>query len=214
MAASKQLIDSLVDNLGVERAAVQISQDAVDVVVQKYIKKWQENLVKNNHMASDNLWQSLADKDGQYGFRVETKEGVTRLYLSLPDYYEYTDVGRKPTKGSGNGALRKALSFQSSSLPGWIAQKGLKLNTLVKQKRKLKDGTIKEYTYKISKAQANKNAAFAIARKIHTKGFKGTKWFSSEIDNFKSEISKAIFDTTGQIVYLTIEKIKQDTTQK
>lgn len=210
MAVNKQLIDSLVDNLGIEKAAVQISQDAVDVILQKYIKKWQDNLANKNHIATGNLFQSLASDKGEYGFRIEQKEGVTRLYLSLPDYYEYTDVGRGKTEKTGTGIVKQKLE----GLKGWIAQKGLKLNTLVKQKRKLKDGTIKEYTYKISKAQANKNAAFFIARKIHIKGFKGTKWFSSEIDNFKSEISKAIFDTTGQIVYLTIEKIKKDTTQK
>lgn len=210
MGVDKQLIDNLINNLGVEKSAVQISQDAVDVILQKYIKKWQDNLAQKNHIASGNLFQSLASDKGQYGFRIETKEGVTRLYLSLPDYYEYTDTGRQPTKNKGTGIVKQKLQ----GLQGWISQKGLKLNTLVTQKRKLKDGTIKEYTYKISKAQANKNAAFAIARKIHTKGFKGTKWFSSEIDNFKSDISKAIFDTTGQIVYLTIEKIKQDTTKK
>lgn len=210
MAVNKQLIDSLVDNLGIEKAAVQISQDAVDVILQKYIKKWQDNLAQKNHIATGNLFQSLASDKGEYGFRIEQKEGVTRLYLSLPDYYEYTDVGRGKSKKKEDYVVYNKLQ----GLQGWISQKGLKLNTLVKQKRKLKDGTIKEYTYTISKAQANKNAAFAIARKIHIKGFKGTKWFSSEIDNFKSEISKAIFDTTGQIVYLTIEKIKQDTTQK
>lgn len=210
MAVNKQLIDSLVDNLGIEKAAVQISQDAVDVILQKYIKKWQDNLAQKNHIATGNLFQSLASDKGEYGFRIEQKEGVTRLYLSLPDYYEYTDVGRGKSKKKEDYVVYNKLQ----GLQGWISQKGLKLNTLVKQKRKLKDGTIKEYTYTISKAQANKNAAFAIARKIHTKGFKGTKWFSSEIDNFKNEISKAIFDTTGQIVYLTIEKIKQDTTQK
>lgn len=210
MGLDKQLIDSLEAKLGVKASELEFSQDIVDKVVDKYIRIWQNNLVKNNHMASDNLWQSIGDKEGQYGFRVESKAGITRLYLSLPDYYEYTDTGRGKTEKAGTGIVKQKLQ----GLQGWISQKGLKLNTLVTQKRKLKDGTIKEYTYKISKAQANKNAAFAIARKIHTKGFKGTKWFSSEIDNFKSDISKAIFDTTGQIVYLTIEKIKQDTKKK
>lgn len=210
MGVDKQLIDNLINNLGVEKSAVEFSQDIVDKVLQKYIKIWRDNLSKGNHIATGNLWQSLGQNEGQYGFRVESKAGITRLYLNLPDYYEYTDVGRgKSTKKDDYVVYNKLQGLQ-----GWISQKGLKLNTLVTQKRKLKDGTIKEYTYKISKAQANKNAAFAIARKIHTKGFKGTNWFSSEIDNFKREVVNAIRIDTGVMVELIIEKVKQDTTKK
>lgn len=210
MAVDLNVLDNLINNLGVKTSQVTISQDAVDVVVQKYIKIWQDNLVKYNHKASDNLWQSLVSDKGAYGFRVENVAGITRIYLSLPDYYEYTDVGRKPTKNNGNGALRKALSYQSASLTGWIAQKGLKLRTEYIQKRKLKDGTIKEYKVKLTKAQANKQAAFFIARKIHQKGFKGTNWFSSEIDNFKRDVINAIRVDTGVMVDLIIEKVAQE----
>ncbi len=210
MGLDKQLIDSLEAKLGVKASELEFSQDIVDKVVDKYIRIWQNNLFKNNHMASDNLWQSIGDKEGQYGFRVESKTGITRLYLSLPDYYEYTDTGRQPTKNKGTGVVRQKLQ----GLQGWISQKGLKLNLQVKGKYKLKDGTIKEYTRKLTKEQANKQAAFFIARKIHTKGFKGTNWFSSEIDNFKREVVNAIRIDTGVMVELIIEKIKKDTTQK
>ena len=69
MAVDKQVIDGLLDEFGVESSAVKISDDIIDQVLQKYIKIWQDNLVKHNHMASNNLWQSLMSDKGQYGFR-------------------------------------------------------------------------------------------------------------------------------------------------
>ena len=210
MAVDKKVIDGLLDEFGVESSAVKISDDIIDQVLQKYIKIWQDNLAKKNHIGTGNLFQSLASDKGQYGFRTEAKGGKIRIYLSLPEYYEYTDVGRGETEKGGTGQLRKNLM----GLKGWISQKGLKLNTLVTQKRKLKDGTIKQYTYKISKAQANKNAAFAIARKIHKKGFKGTKWFSSDVDKFMDEIVKALNIKTGKVFELVINKVVEDTNKK
>jgi len=210
MAVDKKVIDGLLDEFGVESSAVKISDDIIDQVLQKYIKIWQDNLAKKNHIGTGNLFQSLASDKGQYGFRTEAKGGKIRIYLSLPEYYEYTDVGRGETEKGGTGQLRKNLM----GLKGWISQKGLKLNTLVTQKRKLKDGTIKQYTYKISKAQANKNAAFAIARKIHKKGFKGTKWFSSDVDKFMDEIIDTLQLQTGKVFELVINKVVEDTNKK
>ena len=211
MAVDKQVIDGLLDEFGVARGSVTISTDIIDVILKKYIDKWQKNLAKKKHIASGNLYQSFAlDQKGEYGFKVETSKGKTSITLSLPDYYEFTDTGRgKSSKNEGNVVYNKL-----QGLKGWISQKGLKLNTSVTQKRKLKDGTIKQYTYKITKAQANKNAAFAIARKIHTKGFKGTNWFTSEKDKFINEIVKAIEKETGVVAELVIDKIAQDINKK
>lgn len=208
MAVDLNVLSNLINNLGVESSQVTISQDAVDVVLQKYIKLWQSNLAKKNHIATGNLYQSLASADGQYGFKIETIQGITRIYLTLPDYYEYTDVGRQPTQKGGSGLVRQKLQ----GLKGWISQKGLVGGggMTIKQKRKLKDGTIKEYTRKLNAVQANKALAFMISRKIHQKGFKGTNWFSSEIDNFKRDVVNAIRVDTGVMVDLIIEKVAQE----
>ena len=203
MAIDKKLIDNLIDNLGVEKSDVQISTDVIDVLLQKYIKKWQDNLNKKNQRASDNLYQSLGSKSGEYGFKVEQEGGSIHLTLYLPDYYYWTDKGRKPTKGGGNGQVRKNLMGAT----GWIAYKGLigKSGKTIEQKRKLKNGQIKTYTIKLTAAQWNKQLAFLIARKIHKKGFKGTNWFSSELKNFESEIIVEMTKLTGRIVNLSIE---------
>lgn len=212
MAVDKKVIDGLLDEFGVESSAVKISDDIIDQVLQKYIKIWQDNLVKHNHMASNNLWQSLMSEKGQYGFRTESKGGKIRIYLSLPEYYEYTDVGRGATEKGGTGQLRKNLM----GLKGWISQKGLigGGGMTVKQKVKLKNGTIKEYTRKLTAVQANKALAFLISRKIHKKGFKGTKWFSSDVDKFMDEIIDTLQLQTGKVFELVINKVVEDTNKK
>jgi hypothetical protein len=204
MAVDKDLIDSLVNGFGVERSQVELSTDLIDVVLQKYIKKWQDNLTKNNHRATDNLWQSLGSDKGAYGFKVEkTGQGITRIVLMLPDYYEYTDTGRDKTeKGSKPGKLRPKIQE-------WIKFKGLvgRSGKTITGTYKLKDGTIKTYTRKLTAAQWNKQLSFLIARKIHKKGFNGTNWFSSEITGFTAEIKTAIFELTGQVAQVAFQKI-------
>lgn len=212
MAVDKKVIDGLLDDFGVESSQVKISDDIIDQVLQKYIKIWQDNLAKKNHIGTGNLFQSLASDKGQYGFRTESKGGKIRIYLSLPEYYEYTDTGRGATEKGGTGQLRKNLM----GLKGWISQKGLigGGGMTVKQKVKLKNGTIKEYTRKLTAVQANKALAFLISRKIHKKGFKGTKWFSSDVDNFMDEIVEALNIKTGKVFELVINKVVEDTNKK
>ena len=65
MAIDKDLIDKLIGDFGVQKSDVEISTDVIDVLLQKYIKKWQANLNKSNQRASDNLYQSLGSKSGE-----------------------------------------------------------------------------------------------------------------------------------------------------
>ena len=203
MGIDKNLIDNLIGNLGVEAGQVELSTDVIDVLLKKYIKKWQDNLTKYNHRASDNLFQSIGSNNGDYGFRVEQSNGVISIVLYLPNYYLWTDQGRLPTERDENGEVRKSLQ----GLTGWISRKGLIGASGLKftYKRKLKSGEVKTYTKTLDKIKANKTLAFLIARKIHQKGFKGTNWFSSEFDNFESEIIVEMTKLTGQIVQVSIE---------
>lgn len=212
MAAGNDLIDGLLDEFGVESSELKVSDNLIDAVLQKYIRIWQDNLAKKNHIATGNLFQSIASDKGKFGFKTEVKGGVVRIYLSLPEYYEYTDSGRNPTEKGGTGIVRKKMM----GLKGWISQKGLVGGggMTIKQKRKLKDGTIKEYTRKLNAVQANKALAFMISRKIHQKGFKGTNWFSSEVDNFMNDIIDELQIQTGKIFELVVNKIVEDTNKQ
>lgn len=207
MAIDKNIIDGLINDFGINQSEVEFSTDIIDVILQKYISKWQSNLVKDNHNASDNLFQSLGSKKGEYGFKVEQSNGSLKIVLYLPDYYEYTDIGRRPTQKNGSGVVRQKLQ----GLNGWISQKGLVKGggKTIEVKRKLKNGSIKTYTRKLTAAEWNKQLAFFISRKIHKKGFKGTQWFSREIPSFETEIINEITKLTGKIVELTVEKYTQ-----
>ena len=153
------------------------------------------------HMASGNLWQQL----GQ-GWDIKILGKDATIKLIMPEYYEATDTGRSPTKSGGDGAVKRNLGY-TDDLKGWVAAKklippgGIK----IKQKRTLKDGTVKEYTTTLTSAQANKRAAYLISRKIHKFGFKGTGWFSKEMKQFTNDMTKAINEEIGRGIKLVIE---------
>lgn len=187
---SKWLNDSFEDALLFSK-----NNDAITNVINEYIEIWRGQLEKNKHIgASRNLYQTLGT-----GWKVNVLNKEMSIVLELPEYYEATDKGRKPTSGGGNGAVRKALVYQSSSLRGWIAAKNIVPSSGMefKYKRKLADGTEKTYTRKLNSKQANRALSFMIAKKIHEKGFKGTNWFSSKLSDFQRDIIKAANDQFG-----------------
>lgn len=169
--------------------------NAITDVINKYIEVWRNQLEKNKHIgATRNVYQTLGT-----GWSVKVLNKQMSIILELPEYYSATDTGRKPTSAGGNGAVRKALVYQSSSLRGWIAAKGLVPSSGMefKYKRKLTDGTVKTYTRKLDAKQANRALSFMISKKIHEKGFKGTGWFSSKLKDFEKDIVKAANDQFG-----------------
>lgn len=187
---SKWLNDSFEDALLFSRG-----NNAIVDVINKYIEVWRNQLEKNKHIGSSrNLYQTLGT-----GWSVKVLNKEMSIVLELPDYYEATDKGRKPTSGGGNGAVRKALVYQSSSLRGWIAAKNLVPSSGMefKYKRKLASGEIKTYTRKLNAKQANRALSFMISKKIHEKGFKGTGWFSSKLKDFIRDITKGANDQFG-----------------
>tara|TARA_R110000868_G_scaffold214141_5_gene464267 strand:+ start:1900 stop:2538 length:639 start_codon:yes stop_codon:yes gene_type:complete len=182
---SKWLDESFEDALLFTRG-----NNAITDVINKYIEVWRNQLEKNKHIgASRNIYQTLGTG---WDFKILGKSAS--IILELPEYYSATDTGRKPTSAGGNGAVRKALVYQSSSLRGWIAAKGLVPSSGMefKYKRKLANGTMKEYTRKLTAKQANRALSFMISKKIHEKGFKGTNWFSSKLKDFERDITKAV----------------------
>lgn len=204
-----QFDDQINDFLeGIGNQSVKESQEIIDLVLQKYTRIWQKNLHDRGINASDNLSQSIgSDKDGT-GWEYEySKDGkINGIKLYLPDYYEYTDLGRGKSKSSSGGVLRNNLFGPS----GWIAKKKLIPSSGMdfKSKRKLKNGTVKVYTTHLSAKQANKALSFLISRKIHNNGFNATYqkrrkgWFSSELKSFEKELVEAfnkVFTNVGEI---------------
>ena len=203
MAVGKDIIDKLINSLGIKKSEVKYSDDNFDKLFQKYIRKWQRNLTKDDHIASGKLYQAIGSENGRYGFKVKQNAKKIEIKMALPDYYQFTDTGRPPTSGGGTGILRKRLQ----GLKGWISQKGLVRGSgiTLKQKVKLKSGKVKTYTRKLTAAQWNKQLAFLIARKIHREGFEGTNWFSREMPSFQKELNKEFAKSTAQLMKFTIK---------
>ncbi len=133
--------------------------DTLTDFINKWADIWRDSLTQNKHIASGELYQSLLD-----GWEFTTLGKRVNIKLVLPEYYGATDTGRNETSSSGNGALRKALAFDTGKAGGWIAQKKLVPSSgmEIKGKYKLKNGTIKTYTRKLTAAQANKSLSFGL----------------------------------------------------
>lgn len=170
--------------------------DYLQVAIDKFVKQLQSNLIKDKRVASGNLYQSVGG-DGDGSWEVDRTDDGVSIKLWLPEYYEYTDTGRKPTERGGNGKVERNLR----GLRGWISQKKLVHSDGMKflQKWKLKDGTIKKKWVKKTPAESNKILAFLIARKIHNKGYKGSKWFTRAVPSFEKQIANALGLTLGSV---------------
>jgi hypothetical protein len=107
--------------------------------------------------ASMGLYQSLAAvPTTRRGNEVVGK-------IQSEEHYQWVDGGRGPTKGGGSGQLVKALRL-------WIADKGIPIRQSAGESKQ-------------TVAERNTSLAIAIARKIHTKGYKGNKFFSKIIND-------------------------------
>ena len=192
------------------------SKDSTPVlkVVNEYIEKWRKELEnaptkKRGHIGSGNLYSTLGE-----GWKIEIQGKTGRIILELPKYYSATDTGRKPSEKKQDFAVYKAMIWQSSSLAGWIANKGIKVPTEYTIKRKLKDGTEKTKTYKYisnefgtAKEKGNKALGFLFSRKINQKGFKGTGWFSKHIKDFEKDMINAVQEQFGKDVIFNLNII-------
>jgi hypothetical protein len=193
---TEEVLDFL-DEIGEVESAFEKAEDKSNVhkVFVSFGERLRKNLDKDKRNASGNLYQSVGgDSNGTWD--IKKRKGGVNIKMWLPDYYEYTDIGRKPTQKEGSGVVEKKLK----GLTGWISQKKIVKSSGMKflQKWELKDGTIKTKYVKKTAAQANKILAFLFSRKIHKKGFKGSKWFTREVPYFEKNIYKAVEKDYGK----------------
>ena len=185
---SKEIDNWLTNEVGDD--LLQFRDDSLTALLNKWIEYWQKSLETAKrpgskgvgHIASGRLYQSLGT-----GWVFNTLGKRVQIQLILPSYWSATDTGRKPTNSRGNGALKKALSFEQGRAGGWIAQRKL-----------IPSGGMELFGRKLTAAQANKALSFLIARKIHKKGFEGSGWFSKDMNKFRSELEKAVEQQFGK----------------
>lgn len=130
--------------------------------------------------ASKSLYESLA------AVPVVRRGDIVIGRIQAAEHYQWVDGDRKKTRNSGDGAVVRALSGDT----GWISQKGISLADVPGKTR----------------ADKNLNLAKAIARKIHTRGYKGNKFFSKIInDDTFNEFSEYLGRAMGQKIAISFQ---------
>lgn len=123
--------------------------------------------------------------------------------LSLADYYKWLDKGRGITrKGNKPGKVK-------GKIEEWLNWKKLKPSMTYKTKTKLKGGQVKTTirTYKTF-AAARKAQAFFIARKIHRKGFKGNRFYSSVVNkDLIADLKKELANAAAKDIQIEIKDL-------
>lgn len=181
----------------------------LEQVLSDFMEHLKKNFIADGHETrNSNLIQSLGtDDEGNLPWTITKENGVISIKIWLPDYYQYTDTGRLPTKKGGNGQVQKSLGFGSGG-SGWIASKKLVPASGMNftQKWTLKDGTVKSKVIHKTSKEANKILSFLISRKIHKEGFRnrktgqnGTKWFTRAVPSFENQIAEALGVAVGSI---------------
>lgn len=182
-----------------ERALVKIGQELVDTL--------KDNLERSNNNASRNLTQSIT-----YEAKVlPSKNGLAfgfRFALFMDDYYIFVDKGRKAGK-------RPPIA----SIMQWIIEKPIKYVPEQRTPRKKVTGTqrLKLKANKAVRAKGSKGTnkykglAYLIAKKIGEKGTKGSKFYSSYVnqkyfDTFVERVENAMFEDMEDAVLQVAEE--------
>lgn len=138
--------------------------------------------------ASGSLFQSLGNAENT---TVDERSNEVVLKISMAESYQWVDEGRAPTRNSGDGALRRNLE----GLTGWISAKGIQVGNVPGKTRE----------------EVNRSLAYAIAKKIHAKGFPGTGFFSKVInDQTFEELGEYLGEALGEQIALNVELIKKE----
>ena len=124
---------------------------------------------------------------------VKYVNGGLLFTLTMNDYWDAVNSGRKPTTKSGDGSLRK-------NLIRWIKTRKLKIEVSKRKQAKastLKNKKVKKTYKKQTFDEAVEAASYAIAKKIHKDGYEGNHFYDEvikdgRIDKLKEDIAKLI----------------------
>lgn len=137
---------------------------------------------------SRGLWQSME------ALPIIERGNEVIARIQAAEHYQWIDGGRGPTRGGGDGSLVK-------SLTAWIASKGIQVRQSAAESKQ-------------TVAERNKGMAYAIAKKIHAKGFfgnnsEGTGFFSKVInDQAFEDLAEYLGESTGEKIRLSFDLLK------
>lgn len=205
-AQAKAIADGFLDTLG-EQKTVTPDMPVIEALLLKYGAEFQQeaidNLNANKSIASGNI--------ADIRFQV-TKFGTTyTLSMGYPKsepaakYWDFVNQGVKGTKNiKADGKTPYAFKSSKKSIPVSVVEGWLKYN-------KLKTVAVKKYTklgVESKAVDSKKSLAAAIARSIHTKGLRSTRYFDNARDSvFGADFQKIMNAALGFDVEIKITQI-------
>lgn len=208
-AQAKAIADGFLATLGQQRTTNE-ELPVIEALLLKYGAEFQQeaidNLNKNKSIASGNI--------ADIRFQV-TKFGTTyTLSMGYPNsepaskYWDFVNQGVKGTKNvKADGKTPYAFKSNKKSIPVSVVEKWLQYN-------KLKTISVKRYSklgVELKALNDKKSLAGAIAKSIHRKGLRSTRYFDKARDSvFGKDFQKIMNAALGFDVEIKITQIANE----
>jgi hypothetical protein len=208
-AQAKAIADGFLSTLGQQRT-VTPDMPVIEAILLKYGAEFQQeaidNLNANKSIASGNI--------EDIRFQV-TKFGTTyTLSMGYPKnepaskYWDFVNQGVKGTKNiKADGKTPYAFKSSKKSIPVSVVEGWLKYN-------KLKTVAVKKYSklgVELKAIDSKKSLASSIAKSIHRKGLRSTRYFDKARDSvFGSAFQKVMSAALGFDVEIKIKQIANE----
>ena len=210
-AQAKAIADGFLASLG-EAKGNDTDLPVIEAILVKYGSEFQkqaiENLNKNNSIASGAIEKNLT-------FEVTKFGTVYTLSMGYPDntsaskYWDYVNQGVKGTDNIQKADSKTPYFFKSDkkAIPIKVVEGFLKYN-------KKKTVAVKKYNklgVELKAIKGKKSLAYAIARSIHTKGLRSTRYFDKAADKvFGDDFQKIMNAALGFDVEIKIKQIGKE----
>jgi len=205
-AQAKAIADGFLETLGEEKTTTE-GLPVIEAILLKYGADFQkqaiDNLNANNSIASGNI--------ADIRFQVTKFGTIYTLSMGYPKsepaskYWDFVNQGVKGTKNiKADGKTPYAFKSNKKSLPISVVEGWLKYN-------KLKTVAVKKYSklgVELKATDSKKSLAAAVARSIHTKGLRSTRYFDKARDTvFGADFQKIMNAALGFDVEIKITQI-------
>ena len=208
-AQAKAIADGFLETLGEEKTTTE-GLPVIEAILLKYGADFQkqaiDNLNANNSIASGNI--------ADIRFQVTKFGTIYTLSMGYPKsepaskYWDFVNQGVKGTKNiKADGKTPYAFKSNKKSLPISVVEGWLKYN-------KLKTVAVKKYSklgVELKATDSKKSLAAAVARSIHTKGLRSTRYFDKARDTvFGADFQKIMNAALGFDVEIKIKQIANE----
>lgn len=208
-AQAKAIADGFLASSG-EAKADEVNMPVIEAMLLKYGADFQQTAIDN--LNANNSIASGAIEDIRFNV---TKFGtVYTLSMGYPKsepaskYWDFVNQGVKGTKNEkADGKTPYSFKSSKKSIPVSVVEGWLKYN-------KLKTVAVKKYSklgVELKAIDSKKTLAYAIAKSIHKKGLRSTRYFDKAAKEvFGADFQKIMNAALGFDVEIKIEQIKNE----